>query len=114
MKFTLTPLLLLAGAFLTTAAPTSSAAALTEPIPNADAYASALAEARALASAPHLEKRLNAAECRAACRGGAEAMERVCRLVPVPWVRAVCWGIAAGVQTPAGLSACTAFCDWAV
>ncbi|RPA84271.1 hypothetical protein BJ508DRAFT_43632 [Ascobolus immersus RN42] len=134
MKFSLAPVFVLVA--IAAALPSSSlnardasAVAVTEPIPNAEAFAAALAEARAYAAADAeafpvevdaeavsnpLEKRLNKAQCKAACRGGAEAMERICRLVPLPWIRAVCWGIAAGVQTPAGLAACTAFCDWAV
>jgi hypothetical protein len=136
MKFTIAPLFVLVA--LTTALPSTSlpardasAVAITEAIdiPYADEFAAALAEARAYAKADAeafglaenedgtahpLEKRLNKAQCKAACRGGAEAMEKICRLVPLPWVKAICWGIAAGVQTPAGLSACTAFCDWAV
>ncbi len=54
---------------------------------------------------------LNAAQCRAACQRGADAVERFCRLIPEPRIRALCWGAAAAVETPIGLRACTSFCD---
>ena len=54
---------------------------------------------------------LNAAQCRAACQRGADAVERFCRLIPEPRIRSACWGAAAAVETPIGLKVCTSFCD---
>ncbi|KAL8867849.1 MAG: hypothetical protein Q9174_005390, partial [Haloplaca sp. 1 TL-2023] len=65
-------------------------------------------EALAAPGASTIEARdLNAAQCKAACDKGADAVERFCRLIPEPRVRAACWGAAAAVQTPIGLKACT-------
>ena len=61
--------------------------------------------------APIETRDLNAAQCRAACDRGADAVERFCRLIPEPRIRAFCWGAAAAVETPIGLRACTSFCD---
>ncbi|MCJ1367579.1 hypothetical protein MMC16_006713 [Acarospora aff. strigata] len=66
-----------------------------------------------VASAPvSLEARdLTKGQCKNACDRGADAVERFCRLIPEPRIRAACWGAAAAVQTPIGQRACTAFCD---
>ena len=59
---------------------------------------------------------LTPAQCHAACRGGAEAVEAICRRLPgitphALMVKALCWGVSTGMQTSAGLAGCTAFCD---
>jgi hypothetical protein len=53
---------------------------------------------------------LTRAQCRLACETGPDAMERVCRLIPHPVGRSICWGLAAGLETSAGEAACMAFC----
>lgn len=83
----------------------ASAMAVTAvPAPTVDAEVDGLA-------APIEARDLNAAQCRVACQRGADAVERFCRLIPEPRIRAACWGAAAAVETPIGLRACTAFCD---
>ncbi|KAL8856790.1 MAG: hypothetical protein Q9178_006627 [Gyalolechia marmorata] len=64
-----------------------------------------------ITTAPIETRDLNAAQCRRACDKGADAVERFCRLIPEPRIRAACWGAAAAVESPIGLRACTAFCD---
>ncbi|RPA79111.1 hypothetical protein BJ508DRAFT_416193 [Ascobolus immersus RN42] len=120
MKFSLAPLFLLAAAAsaLPSAAPVADSTEVAAPSTPLyfDEFIAAVEETNAAFSSHEtVEKRdLTKSQCKAACKGGAEAMERICRLIPAPPVKAICWGIAAGVQTKAGLSACTAFCDWAV
>jgi len=108
MKFTSILLVLSASAYVSGSAiplPAAEAVAVTETLPEPwsgpDAFADAAIEERAL----------NRVQCRAACKGGAATMEKFCRLVPLIPVRALCWGVATGVQTSAGLKACTVFCD---
>lgn len=97
MKF-ITALTILASAMAVTAAPA----------PGVDAEVDGLA----VPVAARIEARdLNAAQCKAACKRGADAVERFCRLIPEPRIRAACWGAAAAVETPIGLRACTVFCD---
>lgn len=96
MKVSVYALALLAA--VSAALPTADPEAGPEPIPDVDIAAIDLAS-------------LNAAQCKAACRAGSTAMERVCRVIPFPHIRAICWGIAAGVRTPAGMRACIVFCD---
>ena len=68
-------------------------------------------EINGITTAPISARDQNAAQCRRACDRGADAVERFCRLIPEPRIRAACWGAAAAVKTPIGLRACTAFCD---
>ncbi|PGH27196.1 hypothetical protein AJ80_01153 [Polytolypa hystricis UAMH7299] len=51
------------------------------------------------------------AECKAACKKGSDAVEKICRRVPHPAVRALCWGAAVAAQTQAGQKTCVVFCE---
>ena len=86
----------------------SAMAVTAAPAPSVDDEVEGLA---APVAAPIETRDLNAAQCRVACDKGADAVERFCRLIPEPRIRAACWGAAAAVETPIGLRACTAFCD---
>lgn len=86
----------------------SAVAVAAAPAPGVEAEVDGLA---APVAAPIEARDLNAAQCRRACDKGADAVERFCRLIPEPRIRAACWGAAAAVETPIGLRACTAFCD---
>ncbi|KAK4182124.1 hypothetical protein QBC35DRAFT_396594 [Podospora australis] len=52
------------------------------------------------------------AQCRAACKAGEETMERFCRSVTQPALRAACWGLAVALGTKAGQTACENWCYW--
>ncbi len=54
----------------------------------------------------------NLAKCRAACRGGPQSMERFCRIIPHPVLRASCWGLAVALKTQGGQMACANWCYW--
>lgn len=72
------------------------------------------ADPNPIAAAHQLEARdLTAAECKLACRDGAEAVEEFCRKIPriAKQVRFFCWGAAAAVESSVGQRACVAFCD---
>ncbi|KAK4225267.1 hypothetical protein QBC38DRAFT_483461 [Podospora fimiseda] len=58
------------------------------------------------------EPTITLAECRIACEGGQEAMERFCRIVPHPALRSACWGLALALDTRAGQTACANWCYW--
>ena len=64
-----------------------------------------------LAAADVEARDLTRGQCKTACDRGADAVERFCRLIPEPRIRAACWAAATAVQTPIGQRACTAFCD---
>lgn len=74
-------------------------------------------EARDLISAPgQIEARqrrrpLTRAQCKASCRNGSESMEAVCRRIRRPLPKALCWGVAAGLETSAGNALCDIWCD---
>ncbi|KAK4465347.1 hypothetical protein QBC42DRAFT_248663 [Cladorrhinum samala] len=55
---------------------------------------------------------ISLAECRLACETGQEAMERFCRGLGQPALRAACWGLAVALDTRAGQTACANWCYW--
>jgi hypothetical protein len=64
------------------------------------------------AESPGIEARdLTRGQCKNACALGVDAMEKICRAIPHPVGKAICWGLAAGLETPVGEAACIAFCD---
>ena len=84
-----------------------SAVPMADPIPVVDLDLAAIPN-------PHLEARdLSAAECKAACAEGAQAMQRFCRRLPplAKQLRFFCWGAATAVESPLGQTACVVFCD---
>lgn len=56
---------------------------------------------------------LTRTQCQAACRSGVAAMEKFCRLVPHPAVRAGCWAVVPLAKTPGAITACTNWCAYA-
>ncbi|RPA73990.1 hypothetical protein BJ508DRAFT_366469 [Ascobolus immersus RN42] len=126
MKFSVAPLVLAlatVASALPSAAPVTEEVAVAQPFPYYNEFLASLAELEA--SGPAIksclvnaeesnvfEKRdLTKAECKSACKAGMETFEWICRRIPHPAIRYTCWGIAAGLQTSAGIAACTAFCS---
>ncbi|KAK3986817.1 hypothetical protein QBC44DRAFT_401666 [Cladorrhinum sp. PSN332] len=70
------------------------------------------AQAADLAADPAADPTITLAECRIACEGGQEIMERFCRIIPHPALRAACWGLAVALDTRAGQTACANWCYW--
>lgn len=52
------------------------------------------------------------AQCRRACKGGTESMNRFCRKIPEPRLRAGCWGLTLALGTELGQTACANWCYW--
>ncbi|KAK0721320.1 hypothetical protein B0T21DRAFT_373359 [Apiosordaria backusii] len=52
------------------------------------------------------------AQCQAACRNGEEAMNRFCRTLRAPALRAACWGLAVALGSAPGQTACLNWCYW--
>lgn len=113
MKFTYYAAILLAS--VVAAAPAPAADPEANPIADPAAVAEDIAAA-AEGAAPLQARDVSYGQCVAACKGGADAMEAICRRLPgiTPHalaLKAACWGVAAAVNHPAGQKACVAFCD---
>ncbi|KAI9757312.1 MAG: hypothetical protein M1815_001398 [Lichina confinis] len=49
-------------------------------------------------------------QCQAACKGGTLAMQRFCRALPHPGLKAGCWALTSGLRTPRGQVLCVNWC----